>query len=183
MTQPREYAAQTLDRLIQLDAEVSGAFYEMGQLLSALEHGRLWTLLDYTSFGHMIEEEMSFSPATAFKYLRAYRDFQRLGFNKNEALYLIQEYSFTRIADYLHSAKTKVGKRAIAAAMQRSFENRRQINFTLTKDQYEQVERVLIANGAELSETGRWLNSTEAFIEVLRFAPTSKARAVLRSVK
>lgn len=178
---PKQYAAQVLDRLIELDAEVSGAFYEMGQLLSSLEHGKLWSLLDYTSFGHMVEEEMSFSPATAFKYLRAFRDFNRLGYSKSEALSMIQEHSFTRVADYLSSAQMKVGKRAVANAIKKGIENRRQINFTLNKDQYDLVERVLMQHGAEVSEHGRWLGSTEAFIDALKSVPLRKT--ILHAVK
>lgn len=167
---PKEYAANLLDRLISLDDQVTGAFFEMGQILSAVEHGKLWDQLGYQSFAHLVEEEMSFTSGTAGKYLHTYRHFKRLGYKKTEALDLIREFSFTRVAEYLAQAKDKVGKRAVANAIAKNLENKKQLNFTVNAEQYETVKRALRAHGAEQSEGGRWDHSSDAFVDIMKDA-------------
>lgn len=176
--EPREYAGNLLDRLISLDDQVTGAFFEMGQILSAIEHGKLWEQLEYQSFAHLVEEEMSFTTGTAGKYLHTYRHFKRLGYNKTEALELIRSFSFTRVAEWAANAKQKVSKRAVGNAIQKLLENKRQLNFTVNKEEYELVNRVLRAHGAEISNGGRWLHSTEAFIDAMKTADRPKLKAV-----
>lgn len=127
-------------------------------------------MLGYQSFAHLVEEEMSFTSGTAGKYLHTYRHFKRLGYNKTDALDLIKTFSFTRVAEYMAQAQAKVGKRAVANAIQKNLENKRQINFTVNKEEYALVNRVLRQHGAAQSESGRWEHSTEAFIDVLRDA-------------
>jgi len=176
---PRQYAENLLDRLISLDEQTTGAFFEMGQIMSSIEHGKLWEILGYQSFGHMITEEMSFTSGTALKYLHTYRHFKRLGYNKTEALNLIYEFSFTRVSEYLPNAKTKVGVRAVGNAIEALLKNKRQINFTVNAEQYEIVKRALEAHGASKQDSGRWDNSTEAFIDCMRAAtPATKLRSV-----
>ena len=174
-----QYAVNLLDRLISLDEQVTGAFYEMGQILSAIEHGKLWDMLGYQSFGHLVEEEMSFTSGTAGKYLHTYRHFKRLGYNKSEALGLIRDFSFTRVAEYLAKAKEKVGKRAVGNAIQKILENKHQINFTVNAKEYDLVQRALRKHGAEISENGRWQGSTEAFVDIIKDAAR---RPVLKAV-
>jgi len=170
-TSARVYATNLLDRLIKLDDEVTGAFFEMGQILSALEHGKLWDILGYQSFAHLVEEEMSFTSGTAGKYLHTYRHFKRLGYNKSESLELIRSFSFTRVAEWAAKATQKVGKRAVGNAIQKILENKHQINFTCNKQEYEDVKRVLKEHGASVDEsTGRWTGSTVAFVDVIREA-------------
>lgn len=165
---PKEYAASLLDRLISLDDQVTGAFFEMGQILSAIEHGKLWDQLGYQSFGHLIEEEMSFTAGTAGKYYHTYRHFKRLNYNKTEALDLIKTFSFTRVAEWAAQAKVKVGKRAVGNAIEKILENKRQINFTLNKENYALVEKALEQFGAEITEEGRWMHSSDALVEIAK---------------
>lgn len=168
--QPKEYAGNLLDRLVSLDEQVTGAFYEMGQLLSAIEHGKLWEILGYESFSHLIEEELSYMSGTAGKYLHTYRHFKRLHYTKVEALAMISEFSFTRVAEYICQASTKVGQRAIRNAIQVNLDNKKQINFTVNKAEHELVKRVLRAHGAVESDSGRWESSTSAFMDIVKEA-------------
>jgi hypothetical protein len=175
---PKQYATNLLDRLISLDEQVTGAFFEMGQILSAIEHSKIWDILGYESFAHLVEEEMSFTSGTAGKYYHTYRHFKRLGYNKSEALGLIKTFSFTRVAEYLSQAQTKVGTRAVGNAIKKILENKRQINFTVNKEQYEVINRVLRQHGAKQSEGGRWEHSTEAFVDAMKTAEKPKLKAV-----
>lgn len=175
---PAEYAGNLLDRLISLDEQVTGAYFEMGQLLSAIEHGKLWELLGYESFRHVVEEELSFSPNTAAKYLHTYRHFKRLGYTKTESLAMISEFSFTRVSEYVVQAKAKAGIRSIRNAIQRNIENHRQINFTVNKDDYDLICQVLSDHGAFQRDSGRWEGTTDALIDVFReFYPSTKRAA------
>ena len=171
----KQYATSLLDRLISLDEQVTGAFFEMGQILSGIEHGKLWDMLGYQSFGNLVEEEMSFTSGTAGKYYHTYRHFKRLGYSKTEALDLIRTFSFTRVAEWAANATTKVGKRAVGNAIRKILENKRQINFTVNKEEYELIELVLSEHGASLNDNGRWLNSTPAFVEAMRDARKKSA--------
>jgi len=179
---PKVYAENLLDRLISLDEQVTGAFFEMGQILSAIEHSKLWDVLGYESFGHLVAEELSFTTSTASKYYNTYRNFKRLGYNKTEALDLIKTFSFTRVAEYLIGATQKVGKRAIANKIEQLLENRRQINFTLNKEDYALVEKALEDHGAEVTDNGRWMHSSEALVDIakeaIKPAPKTKLRVV-----
>lgn len=164
----KQYAASLLDRLISLDEQVTGAFFEMGQILSGIEHGKLWELLGYQSFAHLVEEEMSFTSGTAGKYYHTYRHFKRLGYSKTDALDLIKTFSFTRVAEYVCQAKQKVGKRAVANAIQKNLDNKRQINFTVNAEEYGLVMKALRRHGAVLNENDRWQHSTEAFVDIMK---------------
>ena len=164
---PKKYAAQLLDRLVELDQQVHGAFYEMGQILSAIAHGKLYDILGYDSMGQLIEEELSFSNSQGFRYLHTFRHFRRLGYNKTEALDLINEFSFSHMSRYLPNANQKVGKRAVGNAIAKQIEQAQQINFQLKKADLDLLRRVLISLGAEERE-GRLMHSSEALIALAR---------------
>jgi hypothetical protein len=121
---------------------------------------------------------MSFTAGTAGKYYHTYRHMKRLGYTKVESLDLIRSFSFTRIAEWSAKAKVKVGKRAVGNAIEKILENKHQINFTVNKEEYELINRVLKAYGAEQSESGRWLNSTPAFVDAMALAEKPRLRAV-----
>lgn len=165
---PKQYAAQLLDRLIELDQIVHGAFYEMGQILSAIAHGKLYDLLGYDSMGHLIEDELSFSSSQGFRYLHTFRHFRRLGYNKTESLDLINEFSFSHMSRYLPTANQKVGKRAIGNAIAKQIEDAKQINFQLNKQDLELLIRVLKSFGAQPTDEGRLMHSSEALIAMAR---------------
>lgn len=167
-TTSRQYAATLLDRLISLDDTLTAAYFELGQILSAIEHGKLWDVLEYQSFAHLVEEELSFTSGTAGKYLHTYRHFKRLKYTKAEAIDLIREFSFTRIAEYLPNATMKVGSRAVRTQIDKNLANKRQLNFTVNAKEYEIVQRALRSHGAGQSEGGRWEHSTEAFVACMR---------------
>lgn len=164
---PKQYARNLLDRLVSLDDQMTSAYYEMGQVLSAIEHGKLYDTLGYESFAGLIEEEMSFTAGTAGKYLHTYRHFKRLHYTKLEALGLIKEFSFTRVAEYIAQAKTKVGHRAVKTAIQKNLENKRQVNFTVNKQDFELVQKVLRQHGASELDSGRWSASSDAFMDII----------------
>jgi hypothetical protein len=164
---PDEYAKRMLDQLRELDATVHGAYWEMGRILSALLHGKLYDLLGYESMGELIEEEMSFSSSQGFRYLHTFRHFQRLGYTKTEALDLINEFSFTHMAHYLPKAKDKVGKRAIANAIDKMLKEAKQINFALSEKDLGLLIEALRVFGAEPRE-GRLMNSSSALMEMVK---------------
>lgn len=174
----KQYAGELLDRLVHLDTETSGAFYEMGQILSAIVHGKLYDVLGYHSFTDMVECELSFTQSTAAKYLHTYRHFRRLHYTKAEALALIREFSFTRLAAYLPGLKQKVGKRAISNGIAKMLEENRQINFQLSGSDRELLIRVLEKFGAE-KQDGRLMHSSSALMELVKQFDTKPAlRAV-----
>ena len=162
-----EYARRMLDQLRDLDATVHGAYWEMGRILSALAHGKLYDLLGYESMGNLIEEELSFSSSQGFRYLHTYRHFQRLGYSKTEALDLINEFSFTHMAHYLPKAKDKVGKRAIKNAITKMLNESRQINFALNEKDLSLLIEALRVFGAEPRE-GRLMHSSNALMEMVK---------------
>jgi hypothetical protein len=159
----KAYATQLLDRLIELDATLSGAYYEIGRILSAIQHSKLWETLGYESMSGLIEEELTFSPGTGFTYLRAYRRFRQLHYTESEALELLTEFGISRMSDYLASAKVKAGKRAIKNAIEKWQSSHRQINFTVDEAGAAKLERVLKKYGAVRSDNGRWEGSGDAF--------------------
>ena len=163
----KQYATALLDRLIELDNVLSGAYYEMGRILSAIQHSKLWETLGYESMSGLIEEELSMSPGTAFTYLRAYRRFKALGYTESESLDLLSEFGIARMSDYLITAKAKVGKRAIANAIDKFKREHQQINFTVDEVGAQKLERVLVKYGAHKSDSGRWEGSGEAFSAML----------------
>jgi hypothetical protein len=174
-----EYAAKLLDRLMMLDAEVHGAFYEMGQILSALEHGNLWDVLGYDSFANLIDEELSISTSQAYRYLHTFRHFRRLGYNKTESLALMAEFSFTHMSKVLPSVNQKIGKRAIGNAIGKMLEQSKQINFQLNSTDLSLLVKVLQKYGAEPTDTGRLMNSSGALMELVRAV---EARPQLKAV-
>lgn len=161
------YAGKLLDQLRELDATVHGAYYDMGRILSSIEHGKLYDALGYDSMGHLIEEELSFSNSQGFRYLHTYRRFKQLGYNKTEALDLINEFSFTHIAKVLPTLKEKVGKRAIGNAIDRLLKEARQINFQLNEKDLNLLIEALTIFGAERHD-GRLMYSSNALIEMCK---------------
>lgn len=172
----RVYAEKLLDELKRFDAEVQSAQYEMGRILSAIKHGKLWDLLGYESMRHMCEEELSYSPNTAMKYVRAYRGFQRLGYTKTEALKIIHECSFTLVSKVLPKLKDKVGIRAIQSRIEKL--DVAQVNFQLTKAQKEHLDQWLIKYGAMRDEdTGYMLNASNALMAIVEWKNGKKKAA------
>ncbi len=164
---PKQYAAQLLDRLKHLDYETSSAFYEMGQILSAIAHSKLYDVLGYTSLAELVEEELSFTNTTAYKYLHTYRHFRRLGYTKTEALDLIRTYSFTNVARWLPTATVKVGKRAVGNAVHKMLVERQQINFCLSAEDREYLIKALKQFGAEETDY-RLQHSSEALVALCK---------------
>lgn len=162
-----QYAGKLLDQLRDLDATVHGAYYDMGRILSAILHGHLYDVLGYDSMGHLIKEELSFSPSQGFKYLHTYRHFKRLGYTKTEALDLISDFSFTHMAGVLPKLTDKVGKRAIKNAITKMLNDNRQINFALSKPELTLLIEALRAFGAEPKD-GRLMNSSFALMEMVK---------------
>jgi hypothetical protein len=162
-----EYARRMLDQLRDLDATVHGAYWEMGRILSALAHGKLYDLLGYESMGGLIDEELSFSRGQGFRYLHTFRRFQALGYTKNEALELINEFSFTHMAKVLPTLSQKVGKRAVGNAIDKMLKEAKQINFALSEKDLGLLIEALRVFGAEPKD-GRLLYSSHALMEMVK---------------
>jgi hypothetical protein len=169
LTDALAYAKKLLDRLIELDKLTVGHYFEMGQIIGALEHGKLWEALGYKSIRHLIEEELSFSSGTGYRYMHCYRNSRRLGYTKTETLGLLEEFGITRTADYLAQAKAKQGIRAIRARIE-ELKTRHQVNFTLTNAEYAKMLRVMKKLGVEVGPSGRFVNSSEKFVEIVEIA-------------
>ena len=162
----KKHISALLDTLIGLDQQTTRAYYEMGQLLHSFNTGRLFEVLGYESFKHMVEEELTFSVATAQHYTRLYAESKRLKYTKPETLKLLREHGFTQLSRVLPSLKQKLGTRAIKTRIDAL--DMHQINFTLTTAELTEVHAALAALGATQTDNGRYLRSTEAFMEMVR---------------
>ena len=163
----RQHAVSLLDELIRLDKQTTNAYYEMGRILHALWSNELYEVLGYESFPHMVEEELTFSYGTAQRYAHTYRRLRELKYSKQEAMDLIEEHSYTRVARVVSKLPNKVGKRAFAnrAAEDTYF----QLNFQLKPEEYDEMAVALEAAGARYNEDrGRWEHSSEALINIIR---------------
>ena len=163
----KTHASALLDRVIELDKLTMGHYYEMGQLLSSIAYGKLWDVLGYESFPHLVEEELSFTTGSAFRYAHLYRNFRRLSYNKTESLNLLNEFGLTHMAEYLATAKQKVGSRAVGNRIAEIIARRQQVNFTLTREQHQEMLRIMGKLGLEKGPSGRFRNSSETFVEML----------------
>ena len=179
----KQYASQLLDRLIELDGIASGAHYEIGRILSAIQHSKLWQTLGYESMSHLIDEELTFSSATGFTYLRCYRKLKTLQYTESESLDLLTEFGISRLSDWLSTAKQKVGKRAIANAIKAWRKEHQQINFTLSATDAGRLDEMLEKFGASKSDNGRWQGSTDAFVDILTFVEQKTMKTKLTVVK
>jgi hypothetical protein len=159
-------ATAMLDRLIELDYQTVEAYYDMGSIISAMQHGNICDLLQYDSMAHLVEEELTFTPSTAYKYATMYRHFRRLHYLKPEAIVILKKFGITHMCDVLPGIKDKIGVRAIKSRIDSL--NQNQINFTLTDKQLNECHSALTKMGAEKSDTGRYLNSSEAFMDMVR---------------
>lgn len=160
------YAKTMLDKLITLDHKTTAAQWEMGRILSAIQKSQLFDILGYNSMANLVEEELSFTPSTAFRYSRMYEDFRRLHYNKAESLSLLKKYGFTHMSDILRDLKDKIGERAIKKRIDALDQN--QINFTVTDAELDQCHQALAKMGALISENGRYLNSSSVFMDIIK---------------
>jgi len=165
MATDKAYAAKLLDRLKELDYQTVEAYYDMGSILSSIQHGKLYELLEYNSMTHLIEEELTYTPSTGFKYASMYRHFRRLKYLKHEAVELLKRFGLTHMCDVLPKINDKIGIRAIQNRIEAI--DHHQINFTLTGKELEECHKALHAMGAMKSDDGRWLNSSEAFMHMI----------------
>lgn len=176
MDKSRQYAAMMLDKLKHLDSSTQLGYYEMGRILSAIYKDKLYDVLGYESFKHMVEEELSYSVTTAYKYRLTYERFRELGYNKNEALQLINDFGHTNMARVLPEITHKIGKRAIKARLDAMTEH--YMNFKVQDVDYEWVLAVFTDFGAVYSEHGRMLNATEVFRNIVDTAARAQVKKV-----
>jgi hypothetical protein len=179
-----QYAKKLLDRLIELDYQTVEAYYDMGSIISSIQHGKLYKLLEYNSMTHLIEEELTYTPSTAFKYGQMFRHFRRLRYLKHEAVELLKKFGLTHMCEILPKMKDKIGVRAIKNRINAIDDH--QINFTLTSAQLDLAHEALKKMGAMKADGGRWLNSSEAFMHMVNNVNAmdiEKEAAKLRVVK
>ena len=173
----KKHATQLLDKLVELDYQTVEAYYDMGSIISSMQHGRLYEYLEYNSMTELVENELTYTPSTAFKYASMYRHFRRLHYLKHEAVELLKKFGLTHMCDILPKMNDKIGQRAIKKRIDAIDEH--QINFTLTSEQLQKTHLALKQMGAEKADTGRWLNSSEAFmqmVELINKAPHATRR-------
>lgn len=166
MDKTKKQAAALLDRLVELDFQTVEAYYDMGSIISSMQHGKLYEVLEYTSMGHLIEEELTYTPSTGGKYAAMYRHFRRLHYLKPEAIILLKKFGLTHMCEILPSMTDKLGSRAIKNRIEKI--DQHQINFTLTNSELVHCHRALEALGATKSELGRYKNSSEAFMGMVK---------------
>lgn len=158
-------ATAMLDQLIELDYQTVEAYYDMGSLISSMQHGKVWELLEYSSMTHLIEEELTFSPSTASKYAGMFRHFRRNHYIKFEATNLLKKFGLTHMCEVLPNINSKLGQRAIKNRIDALDQN--QINFTLTNVELDKCRKALEIMGALQSDSGRYKNSSEAFMQMV----------------
>lgn len=161
----RTQASAMLDRLVQLDYQTVEAYYDMGSLISSMQHGNIWEVLEYTSMTHLIEEELTYTPSTASKYASMFRHFRRNHYVKQEATDLLKKFGLTHMCAILPSINSKLGSRAIKNRIAAIDQN--QINFTLSNAELDQCHKALERMGALQSDNGRYKNSSEAFMQMV----------------
>jgi hypothetical protein len=156
----KAYAAKLLDRLRELDYQTVEAYYDMGSIISSMQHGKLYAIIGYQSM-----TELTYTPSTAFKYGQMYRHFRRLKYLKHEAVELLKKFGLTHMCDVLPSMTDKIGQRAIKNRIDAIDDH--QINFTLSSEELNKTHDALKKMGAMQSDEGRWLNSSEAFMHMV----------------
>ena len=160
-----QFARKMLDRLIELDYSTVEAYYEMGSIISSMLHGKLFEIIGYGSMSELIEEELSFTANTGLKYGQMYRHFRRLKYSKQEAVGLLQKFGLTHMVDVLPRMTDKIGDRAIRERIKRL--DQHQVNFTLSGAELKKAEAALEKMGAQKSDLGRWLHSSDAFMRMV----------------
>ena len=161
-----DYAEKLLDRLIELDYQTVEAYYDMGSIISSMQHGKLYELLEYASMTELIEENLTYTPSTAFKYGSMFRHFRRLHYLKHEAVGLLKTFGLTHMCDVLPKMNDKIGQRAIKNRIDAIDDH--QINFTLNSEELDKAHKALKKMGAMQADgNGRWLNSSEAFMHMV----------------
>ncbi len=162
----KSQAAAMLDRLVELDYQTVEAYYDMGSIISSMQHGKLYDILNYDSIAHLVEEELTYTSSTAYKYATMYRHFRRLHYLKPEAVELLKKFGLTHMCEVLPAMNDHLGVRAIKTRIDNIDAN--QINFTLNNNQLDQCHKALSKMGAVRSDTGRFVNSSEAFMDMVR---------------
>ena len=174
MTTQRKFAAKLLDTLVELDVASNSAYYEMGRILHVFRADKLYEVLEYSSFVEMVECELSYSKGTAQAYARFYARTQELKYTKAEVLNLLSDHGLTNLSKVMRGLSTKLGTRAIKTRIEAL--DQHHINFTLTTAQLEEAHVALEAMGATMSDEGRYLNSSEAFMGLVhKVVKVSKA--------
>lgn len=174
----KKYVKDMLNNLIVLDGQTTGAYYEMGRILHSFREGKLHEVLKFDNFSQLVEEQLSYSPATAIRYSNLYMQFKRLHYTKSEALNLLIKYGMTHMLDVMPSMENKIGDRAIKVRIDNLDQN--QINFTLTGAELSECNRALARMGASRSDTGRWMNSSQALMDMVR--QVNKSPTVMKAV-
>lgn len=160
------YALKLIDQLKAIDAATNDAYWEMGRILSAIEHGNLFEVA-YDSMTAFCEEELSYTVATARRYLNAYRAAKRLGYSKTATVELFTKHSFTAVSAWLNQAKEKVSLAAAGRQIERVRRSKVIVNFQLTKEDADTVRKVLVEHGAMIGENGRMAGSSAALMDLI----------------
>ena len=173
----QEHANALLDRLIEIDFQTVEAYYDMGSIISSMQHGKLHKVIGYNSMTELVEEELTYSPASAFKYATMYRHFRRLHYMKHEAIDLLKKFGLTHLSAILPTVNTKIGARAIKARIDNL--DQHQLNFTLTKAELDKAHTALKKFGLiRQGNDGRWLHSSDAFMEMVTQFTNGKTKKV-----
>lgn len=170
------YAKKLLGRLVELDYQTVEAYYDMGSIISSMQHGKIYDVLGYDSMTHLVDEELTYTPSTAFKYASMFRHFRRLHYFKPEALTILKKFGITHMCEVLPRMKDKIGVRAIKSRIDSIDQN--QINFTLTNKELDECHQALTKMGATRSDGGRYMDSSVAFmgmIDIVNTKPHLKA--------
>jgi hypothetical protein len=176
MTQnPDRFAIQLLDRLVELDKQVTSAYYEMGRLLSSLRRDKLYELIGYDSMAELVEEELSFTYSTACRYIMVYDHFQRLKYTKSEAINAINEFGLRHMTQILPKLNQKAGIRALKNRVAEIGDT--QISFWMHESEMEELRQALIKMGASELDTGRLSHSSEAVLAMARKINGTKLKA------
>jgi len=140
----KTHATKILNELKALDKSMAAMFYDMGRLLYALSD--LTDVLGYTSISALIEAELIVKPATGMKYLRTYRHFKRLHYSRKDALALIEDISFTHVAEQIPWMKQRGNSDVVQKRI--DAEDKCFLTFQLSHAQRRKARKVLATYGA-----------------------------------
>lgn len=175
-SQSEAYAEELLDRLTALDLATVENYYDMGAIISALKHGKLYTMVGYDSFKELVGCELSFTESTASKYGRMYDNFTKFKYTKTEAIDLLSRFGLTNMHEELIKMTKKLGVRAIQRRI--AAKDVEQICFSFTHEESEEIHTALRTFGARPSKNGkRWNDTSVAFLSIVRAAKASMSKA------
>ena len=161
--------ATLLASIAEYDLKQVEAQYNIANMLTAIRDHNLYKELDYETFPQMCEGELEFGYRTASNYVQFYANLERLKYTKEEALQLMQRYTWRALSKVLTGEDKKIGTRAIKNRIDnREPDQYQNVAFQLAdKRAVARLDSLLSRHGCQLTTEGRRINSTSALLALL----------------